>query len=234
MIVVGKISIKAILENKKRDIDTVYILDSKKDKETRYILSQCKGQNVKRVSREYLDKLTGVTSHGGFAIDTSARKSDTMESLMKDSKSILCVEGLTDPFNMGEILRTITVLGFDGFITPKYEFFEHEAKLIRASAGASEKITWVMSDDLGSDLKKLKAQGTTIISAHRQEESISLVDYKFDKKVCVCLGGALRGLSKDVLDQSDQFVRLDTPERIALSTQGAASVFAYARLTQSK
>lgn len=232
MIVVGKISVKAILENNRRQINAVYIIDTKKDKEARYVLSQAKGHNIKRVSREFLDTLTGVTSHGGYAIDCGNRKSDTLEFLSQSAKSILCIEGLTDPFNMGEILRTVTALGFDGVITPTYDFYEHEAKLIRASAGASEKIHWVQTNDLSSDLKAIKTGGVTIISAHRDDTSKSLLTYKFPERVCVCLGGALRGLSREVLDVSDEFVRLDYKERIALSTAGAASVFAYARFTQ--
>lgn len=231
MIVVGKISVKAILENRKREIETVYIITSKKDRETRYILSQTKGLDVKRVSREKLDEITGIRNHGGFAIAVGKRTSDAINDF---SKSVLCVEGVTDPFNMGEILRTITALGFDGIITPQYDFYEHEAKLIRASAGASEKITWVQSDDLVFDLKKIKENKFTLIAAHRQDTSISLPEYQFDDKVCILLGGALRGLSKEVLDLSDDFVRLDYENRMALSTQGAASVFAYSRFLQTR
>lgn len=232
MIVQGKISVKAILETRKRKIDEVYILDSKKDREARYILSQTKGLKVKRVTREYLDDLCGDINHGGYAIKVSNRLSDSLEELSK-AKSIMCVEGISDPYNMGEILRTVKALGFDGFISNDYDFYTNEAILIRASAGASEKITWLKSKDLKDDLFSLKDEDFTIISAHRKEESHDLKSYKFDDKVCICIGGALRGLSKDVLDISDDYVRLDYEERIALSTQGAASVFAYARLTQS-
>lgn len=233
MIVVGKISVKAILESRKRDIQTVYIIDSKKDRETRYVLSQCKDLIVKRVTREALDDITGVKNHGGYAIEVSKRNSDSLDDLL-NAKAIMCVEGVSDPFNMGEILRTVYALGFDGFISPSYDFYHHEAKLIRASAGASEKITWLQSDDLVHDLKALKEKQYTLIAAHRQDESISITDYKYDDKVCIMLGGALRGLSREVLDLSDDFVRIDYQNRMALSTQGAASVFAYSYFQQKE
>ncbi len=230
MMVVGKISVKAILETRKRDIKAVYIIDTKKDKETRYILSQAKGLQLKRITREALDEITGITSHGGFAIEVSERKSDTLASLKKNAKSVLVVEGVSDPFNMGEILRTVYTLGFEGVITPQYNFYEHEAKLIRASAGASEHVLWLQSDNLKEDIQALKPD-FTIIAAHRDDKSHELTTYKFDEKVVIMLGGALRGLSKDILDLSDDTVRLDYKNRMALSTQGAASVFAYARMS---
>lgn len=229
MLVVGKISVKAILETRKREIETVYIIDSKKDKETRYILSQTKGLDVKRVTRDELDALTGITSHGGFAVSVGNRQSESVEDIMKNAKSVLVVEGVSDPFNMGEILRTVYTLGFEAVITPQYDFYEHEAKLIRASAGASEHILWLQSDNLKEDITKMK-QDFSIIAAHRDDESHELTTYNFDEKVVIMLGGALRGLSKDILDLSDATVRLDYKNRMALSTQGAASVFAYARM----
>lgn len=231
MIVVGKISVKAILENRKRKIDCVYILSDRNDKEARYILSKTKGLNVKRVSREELDKICGVDTHGGYAIDCSERQSDSVDTLSQRN-AILCVEGVTDPYNLGEIIRTITVLGFDGIITPAYSFYEHEAKLIRASAGASEKITWYQTDNLEETLQKLQNAEIKVIAAHRQETSHSLVEYKFPKRSCICLGGAYRGLSQKVIALADDFVRLEYQERIALSTVGACSVFAYAHFSQ--
>lgn len=227
MIVSGKISVKAILENKKRAINTVYILESKRDGESRYVLAKAKGYEVKRVSREFLDGLCGNDSHGGYALDCDSRNSDPMNNLKK-SKAILCVEGVSDPYNMGEILRSVYALGFDGCLTANYEFYEHEMKLIRASAGASEKITWVKSDDLEESIKELKASGIKVVSAYRGKESHSLVNYKFPDKFVLCMGGALRGLSAKLLELSDETVRLDYDAKVALSTVGATSVFAYA------
>lgn len=227
MIVSGKISVKAVLENNKRLINKVYILDSKKDRESRYILAKAQGYFVERVSRDFLDDITQSTSHGGYALECEARRSDSIQDLSK-AKAILCVEGVSDPYNMGEILRTIYALGFDGCLTSNYEFYEHEMKLVRASAGASEKITWVKTDNLEDSLRELKEKGIKIVSAYRGDESYSLVEYTFPESFVLCMGGALRGLSSKILELSDESVRLDYDAKVALSTVGATSVFAYA------
>lgn len=231
MIVFGKISVKAVLENRKRVISTLYVEETKKDREYRYIMSQSKGLEVKYVSRDFLDSLTESTMHGGYALDCDARISDTFQ---KPHSRYFCIEGVSDPYNMGEICRTIYALGFEGVITPYYNYFEHESKLIRASAGASEHLNWIITEDVKSTLMELKAQGMSVVAAHRGEESQSLVTYQFPKNVCICLGGALRGLSRNVLDVTDTFVRLDYDAKVALSTVGACSVFAYANYLQTK
>lgn len=232
MIVSGKISTKAILQNRKRVIDTVYILSSHNDRECRYVLGIAKGLEVKRVEREFLDELTGNKSHGGYAVDCQQRLSDDLTSLSKGGLSFMLIEGVSDPFNMGEICRTIKSLGFDGIITPKYDYYDAEAKLIRASAGASESLIWHQSEDLPQSIKRLKTQDVRMMAAFRGDDSLSLTEYDMPERICICLGGALRGLSKTTLNLMDDFVRIDYDARVSLSTVGATSVFAYERFRQ--
>lgn len=232
MIVSGKISVKAILENRKRDIDCVYILDKHRDPESRYVERIAKGLKIVRKTRPEMDELAGNTSHGGYLVECHKRISDSFEKLKEGRLSLMLVEGVSDPFNLGEICRTISAMGFDGIITPDYDFYEHEAKLIRASAGASEHLWWLQSTDLEADLKVLKNHEITIAAAHRGDESYGLSDYKMPERLCICLGGALRGLSRKVLDVSDVSVRIDYDARVSLSSVGACSVFAYERYRQ--
>ncbi len=228
MIVVGKISVKAILENKKRTIHKVYLLDEKDDKEMHYVLRLAKGHNIIRLNREALNEITQTTMHGGYAVECDNRISDPLNPKID---TYFCIEGVSDPYNLGEILRSLYALGIKGVITPHYDFFEHEAKLIRASAGASEHIHWILSKDLKKDLTKFNKH--KLIAAHRQDTSESLIEFTWPKQSIVCIGGALRGLSRSVLDLCDTFVRLDYDAKVALSANSATTVFAYSHF-QSK
>lgn len=230
MIVSGKISVKAILQNKKREIKAIYLLDRRRDKDGQYIERIAGNVPVKKLTREELDELAGNTSHGGYLVECGERLSDKFESLPSGKRlSFMCLEGVSDPFNLGEIARTVKSLGFDGLITPSYRFYDNESKLIRASAGASESLWWHQSDNLDEALQTLKNSGVRIVAAYRGDESTSLQEYSMPEKVCICLGGAMRGLSAAVLEQSDDHVRIDYDARVSLSTVGAASVFAYER-----
>ncbi|WP_228410423.1 TrmH family RNA methyltransferase [Erysipelothrix piscisicarius] len=232
MIVSGKISVKAILKERKREIEYVAILDKHNDKESRYVERIAEGIIIKRLSRDDMDLLASNKTHGGYLVSCGKRSSDSLSHLPKQTLSLMCIEGVTDPFNLGEICRTVASLGFDGIITPNYDFYEHEAKLIRASAGASESLWWLQSDDLSSDLKSIQAKNVVMAAAYRGDESESLLNYNLPDRVCICLGGALRGLSKSVLEISDVHVRIDYDARVSLSSVGACSVFAYERYRQ--
>ncbi|CAM3704874.1 RNA methyltransferase [Erysipelothrix urinaevulpis] len=233
MIVSGKISVKAIIENKKREIKRVILLKDMRNKDVAYILRIANGMRIDYLSREEIDRLADNTSHGGYAIECGKRISDSIQTLDHDKNlALMCVEGLRDPFNLGEVLRTVHSLGFDGVISSDYDFYVHEAKLIRASAGASEKLWWLQSEDVAQDLNKIKQLDVRMIAAHRDDKSTSLQNYVIPKRSCFVLGGALRGLSRVVRDSCDDTVRIDYNAKTSLSTVGACTVFAYESFRQ--
>ncbi|WZU02033.1 RNA methyltransferase [Erysipelothrix sp. D19-032] len=232
MIVSGKISVKAILKERKREISAVYILDKHHDRESRYVLGIAQGLPIERLDREAMDQLAGNTSHGGYLVACGPRLSDGFDTLKQGSLALMCIEGVTDPFNIGEICRTVASLGFDGIVTPNYDFYDNEAKLIRASAGASESLWWLKSDDLTHDMASIKERDVRIVAAYRGDDSVALHHYQMPNRVCIALGGALRGLSRALLDLSDDHVRIDYDARVSLSTVGAATSFAYEHYRQ--
>lgn len=236
MIIVGKISAKAILKYQRRECKQVYLRKKKNiDKDAAYIerLAKEKGISVTWESDDALNKRAGVTTHGGVVLECGPRISDSLKALATCRK-IMCIEGVSDPYNMGEICRTVCALGFDGVLTNTYDYYEHEAKLVRASAGASESLIWHQSDDVSHALNELRSAGVVVVGAHRDDKSQSLLNYTFPDKVCICIGGALRGLSRSVLDACDTTVRIDYDARVSLSTVGAVSAFAYAVYSQKE
>lgn len=233
MIVSGKISVKAILENEKREIKRVVLMEGMTNKDVSYIERIVKDYPVEYMTREEMDALTETSSHGGYAIDCGRRISDSLETLKAQGPlSLMAVEGMRDPYNLGEILRTAESMGFDGIVTSDYDFYEHEAKLIRASAGASEKLWFLQSLDLMNDLNQIKKMDVSLIGAHRDKKSISLQELKIPDRVCFLLGGSLRGLSAKTRSICDLTARVDYKTRTALSTVGACTVFAYEHFRQ--
>lgn len=233
MYVSGKISVKAILEENKRDIVNLYLLEGKEDKDINYI-RRIANRPIKYITREEMDTLAENKSHGGYLIEVGKRVSESFKTLPKETLSLMLVEGVSDPFNLGEVCRTLYALGFDGIITPEYEFYEHEAKLIRASAGASEKLWWMTYTDSDSLIEAIQENKITITSLYRGPKSIPLTDYQIPEKVVFCIGGALRGLSRKILDHTQDQVIIDYTAKIALSTVGTTNVLAYETYRQRK
>lgn len=232
MIVEGSLSVKAVLEGGKHTLERLYLQDSKRSKDINYIRHLAHRENVPIdiLSREELEKIGSGKTHGGILLECGPRTYEQLDELPIGSKKlILCVEGIEDPFNLGMIIRTAYIMGVDAIMTPDRPFHHTEPILIKASAGTSERILWYRGADLGESIGSLKKQGYKVFAATRSVESIELPQADFTDSCIICIGGEMRGLSKEVLEQSDQEVMIEYPfkARVALSAVSATSMFLY-------
>ena len=139
------------------------------------------------------------------------------------------LEGIEDSYNLGYILRTLYAFGCDGVIMKqRYNDFD-DSNLIKSSAGASEAIPIVYSENPVEIVELLKKQSITVIGAYRGEKAVSLYDYDFsDKAILIEIGGPLRGLSAEELKLCDDYIYIPYANdfRNALNAASATSVIA--------
>lgn len=232
MIVEGALSVKAVIESQKREIKTVYIEASKKSKDIGYILAiaQQHGIEVRRISQEECQSIASGRTHGGVLCECGFRCN---ERLVLDQESIgslvLCLEGINDPYNFGQICRNAFTFGVSTILYDGYQFRESEATLIKASAGCSERLVLVSSSALPHELNALKGINVHVYGAARFDNSLVLGQDKLIQPCCVCIGGEMRGLSKQVLMCCDQSVMIAYPgkARMSLTAVNASAVFCY-------
>lgn len=231
-IVEGSIAVKAVINSKFRTVNKIYIQQDKKSSDITFILQQAQKKkiDVEKVSQEKIEKLAKGKTHGGIIADVSARKMQSIVSLLKKDKPFLVLlEGVEDNYNLGYIFRTLYAFGCDGIILKQREINYDDSIIIKSSAGASELLNVVYSDDLASSLKTLKANDIEVVSAYRGKNPVNLYDYDFyNKGLLVCIGGPLRGLSTAVLDNSDSYIYIPYANdfRNALNAASATSVIA--------
>ena len=143
------------------------------------------------------------------------------------------IEGIEDPFNFGMILRTLYAAGCDGVILPPRNWTSAAATVARASAGASEYLPLIIADEMQQTLHALKQNGITLICAERKD-AVCLYDFSFPSRLCLAIGGEMRGLSRTVKEAGEQnvFIPYGRDVRSALSAVSAASVFSFEILRQ--
>ncbi|MGI6510702.1 MAG: TrmH family RNA methyltransferase [Erysipelotrichaceae bacterium] len=231
-IVEGSIAIKAVIDSKYRTVNKIYINKDKKGSDVSFILKQAQRKNIKveKVDREKIDELAKGKTHGGLIADVSERKTQSIVSLLKKDKPfIVLLEGVEDGFNLGYILRTLYAFGCDGIILKERYIDYDDGTIIKSSAGASELLPIVYSNDLAGSIEILKNNQVEVISAYRGKKPVNLYDYDFSNKgLLICIGGPLRGLSTAVLDNSDSFIYIpyDNDFKNALNAASATSVIA--------
>lgn len=223
MIIEGALSVKAVIESQKRVIQHL-IMDKNKDtRDSRYILRLCEKNKVPVIleDRATIDELASGKTHGGIIVECGPRIYETKS--VKNEDLVLVVEGIEDPFNLGMIFRSAYIMGVSTVMTPIRDFGLSEPVLVKASAGTSERLRWMSSELINqySDFQVVAAQ------RHPEAVSLSMVDFK--KPTVLCIGGEKRGLSKEILAQSDVYMTINYPShaRIALSAVSATAMSLY-------
>ena len=227
----GNISIKAALLSGNRKVHKIIVDKKKNDKDTNFILKEAKKRNIEIIykDRASIDALSSGKTHGGFIAYCGDRKFQTLEQLLCVKNCFLAfIEGIEDPFNFGYILRTLYAAGCTGVIIPPRNWTTAASVVAKASAGASEHIPMFIADDISYVINELKQHEISLLCGHR-ENAIALYDFIFPNKFCIAIGGEMRGLSKQIMQQSDQniFIPYNQEFRNALNAASATAVFAF-------
>ena len=152
-----------------------------------------------------------------------------IEDIMGNKKShlLLILEGLQDPGNLGTIFRTSEAAGVTGIIMSRDTVDIYNPKTIRSTMGSIYRMPFVYSDDLYTDLDKLRAHGTSVYAAYLTgSESYDKCDYHSD--TAFLIGNEGNGLSDNALSHSDTRVRIPMEGRVeSLNAAVSAAVLMY-------
>lgn len=179
-------------------------------------------------AEDYPDAFTGES--GGIAALVGERRYSTAEELLDMKKPFLCaIDGIEDPYNFGQVLRSFYASGVDGVIVPKRNFFTAASVVARASAGASELLKVAAVDDLEQFCAEAAAKGLTLVATAAEKDATDLFTTPFERPLCVFLGGERRGISKKVLSKCHKTVQISYPRNslMSLSASSAAAVIAF-------
>lgn len=232
----GNISVKAAMLAGHRNITKIIVDEAKKDKDTNFILHEASRRfiPIEKTTREKIDQLAQGKTHGGLIAYGEERTFQQLQDIIyKEDVYLGLLEGIEDPYNFGYILRTLYAAGVDGVIIPKRNWTTASDVVCRASAGASEYLSLIVAHDMEALLKEMKEQKIAMICADRKD-AISLYDYEFPKRLCIAIGGEMRGLSNITRAASDQniFIPYGREVRNALNAASAASVISFEIMRQ--
>lgn len=226
----GTISIKAVLEEKKRPIQELIVNPKKRTKEISYLIALAKQQGIPVTfwSREEMQAL--CANNGGVILKVQERK---LPALREDQPFIgLCVyiSGVEDPYNLGSIARTLYAAGASFMIIQERDWSSALPTLLRASAGAWERLDIFTISQDEQLIHAAQKQNQSIVCAARDDLAKPLFETRLEKDLLLAIGGAMRGLSSRLLLASKEhlYIPYGRPFRNALDSVGATAVFAFA------
>lgn len=146
--------------------------------------------------------------------------------------SILLLENLQNPGNMGTILRTADAAGFSGVICSKGCVDVFNPKTVRSTSGSLFRIPVVQSKKTGPEITAdLMQRGFRVISAHPRG-GVSYIGEDFEGKVCIVIGNEANGISEEMLGCCSEVVTIPMPggaESLNASVAAALMIYEAAR-----
>ena len=176
----GAISCKALLEAGSRDCKKLYIDKKKNTKDTRYLakIAKSRGCEVVFCLRDEINALATGKTHGGILL--IAEEKQIPQLIETHVHGFLCyIDGVEDPYNLGSISRTLYASGCDAMILPKRDWSFAEQTILKASAGAYEKLPIYFVDSDEELVDYCKKNQLPILCAHRKD-AVRLYDYAFE------------------------------------------------------
>lgn len=171
------------------------------------------GVLVEEVTWARLGQLTGGAVHQGIVLQTAAAETFDLETLitacreLEEPPLLMAVDGLTDPHNLGAIVRSAEALGAHGLVLPQRRSAGLTGSVAKVAAGALEHLPVARVVNLNRSLESLKQEGYRVVGL-AEEGSVSLMEADLDGPLVIVTGSEGDGLSMLTRKHCDQLVRI--------------------------
>ncbi|MBQ7173589.1 MAG: 23S rRNA (guanosine(2251)-2'-O)-methyltransferase RlmB [Clostridia bacterium] len=230
-VIVGRNAVRELLASG-RTIDKILVQKSgDRSGSILMLIREALEQKIPVVDTEKskLDALSGGIPHQGILAFAAKTEYVSVEDLLEVAKErgeapflVLC-DGVTDPHNLGAIIRSAECCGAHGVIIPKRRSVGVTAVVAKASAGALEHIKIAKVSNLNATLEFLKEQGVWTYAAEAGGESIYKTD--FSGPCAIVLGSEGDGVSQLVKRNCDRVVSIPLYGKInSFNVSAAAAI----------
>jgi len=224
-----------------RSINKILIVKGEREGSINYIVTAALERKivVQEVDRAKLDSLSLTGAHQGVIAFVSPKDYVEVEDILAvpsekgEDPFILILDGITDPHNLGAILRTADAAGVHGVIIPKRRAIGLTAAVAKASAGAIEYVPVARVTNLSQTIDYLKKQNIWVIGTDAAEENKTIHESDLKGPIALVIGSEGDGLSRLVKEKCDITVRIPMKGNISsLNASVAAAVVMYEVLRQ--
>ncbi len=237
-IIYGKNSITEALLSGNRQINKILISkSSNSDPKIQEIITLARSRGIifQFVPREKF-LIYSELPHQGIIAQISPVKYKELDEFLEDNngfKSIVILDGVEDPHNVGSIIRTAVCAGYDAIILPSRRNAQVNATVEKASAGAINHIAIIQVNSLSHTIEKLKKHNYWIIAADAKgKDNYFDIDY-CNMNFALIMGGEETGVSRNNLNKSDFVVKIPMLRNFnSLNVSNAASAIIYESVRQ--
>ncbi len=165
----------------------------------------------------------------GVALDIILKHSINEEDFIRNNSNyrLLALDGITNPQNLGMIIRSATAGNIDAIILPTTGVAQISPLVIKASVGTIFNIPIIKSDKLYKTLKFFQSNGATVYTLSSYAKD-SYRDTKYSDKTIFVLGNESEGVSREIEDLSDKSISIPMNRGVdSLNVAVTASLLAF-------
>ncbi len=221
-------------------IDKIYIMKGETDATLGHIASSAreKGVVVVDADRRKLDGMSRTHSHQGVIALAAVREYASVEDILSAAREkgeaplIVVCDELSDPHNLGAVIRTAECAGAHGVIIPKRRSAGLTAIVAKTSAGAVAHIPVARVPNIPSLLKQLKEEGVWVFGT-AADGNTTLYNADLKGPAAIVIGSEGDGMGRLVSEQCDFRVSIPMKGHInSLNASAAAAILLYEAVRQ--
>ncbi len=224
-VIIGKNPVMEALDSS-LDINRVSFARDINRREIKDIISLCEKKKIPYnwIDRERLEE--HGKAHQGVIAFISSINYASLYSLIHKEGLIIALDGITDPHNLGAIIRSALSFGAQGIVLPKRRSASLDATSFKASAGAAAHLPVARVANLVDAIKDFKDKGFWVYGADGQAAS-SITEISFPKKTLLVVGSEDKGISRLVKDSCDELFKIPMAGFESLNVSVASGIIAY-------
>ena len=223
-----------------RTIDKLYVAEGSTDKALARLAALAKeaGAVVVPTDRRKLDQMSPTGAHQGVIAAVAAHEYATLDEILAlaaergEAPLIVICDELSDPHNLGAILRTAECAGAHGVVIPKRRSVGLTAVVAKTSAGAVEYLPVARVANIANTIRELKEKGVWVYGTAADADS-SLYRTDLTGPSAIVIGNEGEGMSRLVRESCDVLVSIPMRGKISsLNASASAAILLYEALRQ--
>lgn len=207
-LVIGRNAVRELLKSG-REIDKILVQRGEREGSIVVLVAMAveKGIPVVETDKNKLDSMSGFVPHQGIVAMASEKEYCTVDDILNiarergEAPMIVIADGITDPYNLGALIRCAEGSGAHGLIIPKRRSTGLTPLVSKSSAGAIEHLAVAKVANISNTIRYLKEQGVWIFAAEAGGKPYYETDFK--GACAIVFGSEGNGVSQIVVENCD-------------------------------
>ena len=212
-LVFGIHAVEAFLQRAPQDVLELFVMKDRDDKRMQPIiqLARQNGVSVQFCNRKTLDDMVGGQHQGVVAkarLQSTGNEADLAAIVAANDKPfILILDGVTDPHNLGAILRSADAAGVHAVVAPKDRSVKLTSVVRKVACGAAESVPFITITNLARTMRELQESGVWIVGTAGETDTL-VYDADLKGPLALVLGAEGEGLRRLTRETCDALVKI--------------------------